>query len=86
MSKYRHCRRHTFVSFAVKSVNILSPVAERYVHLSRRVTLHVDNVNILGQLEAGVGGDGRSLNGNIIGLVEESVGFGWFPPRSSLWG
>jgi hypothetical protein len=50
------------------------------------VTFHVDDVDILGQLETGVGGDGRSLDGNNVRLVEEGVGLSWFPPASSLCG
>lgn len=50
------------------------------------MALHVNNVNILGQLETGVGGDGRSLDSDVVGLVEEGVGLGRFPPRSSLCG
>jgi hypothetical protein len=56
-----------------------------HLHLSFSVTFEVDNVDILVQLEASVGSDGRSLNGDVVGLVEESVGLGWFPPSSSLW-
>jgi hypothetical protein len=60
-------------------------IEEIHLHLSFSVTFEVDNVDILIQLEASVGSDGRSLNGDVVGLVEESVGLGWFPPSSSLW-
>ena len=53
------------------------------LHLSLGVTFHVDNVDILGQLDTGVGGDGRSFNGDPVGIVEEGVGHSRFPPRSS---
>jgi len=46
------------------------------------VTFHVDNVDILGQLDTGVGGDGGSFNGDPVGIVEEGVGHSRFPPRS----
>ena len=47
------------------------------------MTLHVDNVNILGQLDTSVGGDGRSFNGDPVGIVEEGVVQGRLPPGSS---
>lgn len=50
------------------------------LHLSLGVTFHVDDVDILGQLDTSVGGDGGSFNGDPIGIVEESVGHGRFPP------
>jgi len=53
------------------------------LHLSLGVTLHVDNVNILGQLDTSVGGDGRSFNGDPVGIVEEGVVQGRLPPGSS---
>lgn len=37
--------------------------------MSSRVTLHVNDVNILGQLETSVGGDGRSLDSDVVGLI-----------------
>ena len=50
------------------------------LHLSLGVTFHVDDVNILGQLDTSVGSDGRSLNGDPVGIVEEGVGHSRFPP------
>ena len=50
------------------------------LHLSLGVTFHVDDVDILGQLDTSVCGDGGSFNGDPIGIVEESVGHGRFPP------
>jgi hypothetical protein len=50
------------------------------LHLSLGVTFHIDDVNILGQLDTSVGSDGRSLNGDSVGIVEESVGHSGFPP------
>lgn len=47
------------------------------------MTLHVDDVDILGQLDTSVGGDGRSFNGDSVGVVEEGVVQSRFPPGSS---
>jgi hypothetical protein len=55
-------------------------------HLGSRVTFHVDNVDILGQVDTGVGGDGRSFNGDPVGIVDEGVGQSGFPPSGSLGG
>ena len=37
------------------------------------MTLKIDDVNVLGQLETSVGGDGRSLDGDFVELVQEGV-------------
>jgi hypothetical protein len=50
------------------------------LHLSLGVTFHVDDVNILGQLDTSIGSDGRSFNGDPVGIVKESVGHSGFPP------
>jgi hypothetical protein len=55
-------------------------------HLGSRVALHVDDVDILGQLDTGVGGDGRSLDGDPVGIVDKGVGQSGFPPSGSLGG
>ena len=47
------------------------------------MTLHVDNVNILGQLDTSVGGNGRSFDGDSVGVVEKGVVQSRFPPGSS---
>lgn len=48
------------------------------------MTFHIDNINILGQLDTSVGSDGRSFDVDSVGVIEKGVGQSRFPPGSRL--
>ena len=50
------------------------------------MTLHVDNVYILGQFDTSVGGNGWGFDGDPVGVVDKGVGQSRFPPSGRLGG